>query len=181
MPTPDLSKQPYQGKLRYKRFIIAVSIIVPIAVGLLFRVQIEGYDFSFLPPFYASMNALTALCLIVALIAIKRKNVKLHRALTTASIVFSAIFLVSYVLYHSTSDPTPYGGEGFISYIYYFILITHILLSVVVIPLVLITFVRALSRQFIQHRRMARITFPVWLYVAISGVVVYLMISPYYG
>jgi putative membrane protein len=92
----------------------------------------------------------------------------------------SVLFLVLYMVYHITSDSTPYGGEGLLKYIYYFVLLTHILLSIIIIPFVLITYVRAISGQFYKHRKIARITYPLWLYVAISGVVVYLMISPYY-
>ena len=95
-------------------------------------------------------------------------------------IALSTVFLVMYVAYHMTSDSTTYGGQGFVRYVYFFILITHILLSIVVIPLVLFTFVRALSQNFDRHKKLARVTFPVWLYVAVTGVIVYLMISPYY-
>jgi putative membrane protein len=92
----------------------------------------------------------------------------------------SAAFLVMYVMYHMTSESTPFGGEGVIRYVYFFILITHIILSVVVIPFVLFTFGRALSGNYERHKALARYTFPIWLYVAITGVIVYLMISPYY-
>ena len=95
-------------------------------------------------------------------------------------IVLSVLFLVMYVAYHMTSDATPYGGEGALRYVYFFILISHIALSIGVIPFVLITYVRAITGNFPQHKKIARITFPLWLYVAITGVVVYLMISPYY-
>jgi len=165
---------------KYNKIIIILSVIIPVAVALLFSVKIEGYDFSFLPPIYASINGLTAILLIAALIAIKNKNRKLHERLMKVCIGLSASFLVMYVLYHMTSDSTPFGGEGFVRNIYFFILITHILLSIVVIPLVLFTFVKALSERFDKHRKLAKITFPIWLYVAITGVVVYLMISPYY-
>lgn len=165
---------------KYKGWIIAVSVVIPIAVALLFTVSIDGYDTSFLPPVYATMNGLTAVFLIAALIAIKNKKVDLHKKLTTSAIVFSVLFLLMYVVYHATSESTPYGGEGTVRSIYFFLLVSHILLSLVVIPLVLITYVRALSGNFERHRKIARVTFPVWLYVAITGVVVYLMISPYY-
>jgi len=165
---------------KYKGWIIAVSIVVPVAVAVLFTVSIDGYDTSFLPPIYATMNGLTAVFLIAALIAIKNKKVELHKKLTTSAIVFSLLFLLMYIVYHSTSESTPYGGEGAVRSVYFFLLISHILLSLVVIPLVLVTYVRALSGNFERHRKIARITFPVWLYVAITGVVVYLMISPYY-
>jgi putative membrane protein len=95
-------------------------------------------------------------------------------------ILLSAAFLVMYVLYHMTSDSTSYGGVGAIKYVYYFILITHILLSIVVVPLVLFTFLRAWLGDFERHKRLAKFTFPIWLYVAVTGVIVYLMISPYY-
>ena len=96
------------------------------------------------------------------------------------AIILSALFLLMYVAYHMTSDSTKYGGEGLISYVYYFILVTHILLSIVIIPFVLITYVRAITNNIERHKKIARITFPMWLYVAITGVIVYLMISPYY-
>ncbi len=166
---------------KYKLPIIVVSVLVPVAVAILFfTAKVEGYDTSFLPPIYASMNALTAIFLVLGFIAIKRKNIALHRRLMTSAIAFSAIFLLLYVVYHSTSESTPFGGEGTIRTVYFLLLISHILLSIIIIPLVLITYVRALSQRFDKHKRIARITFPIWLYVAVSGVVVYLLISPYY-
>ena len=96
------------------------------------------------------------------------------------SIFLSAVFLVMYVAYHMTSDPTPFGGSGNIKYLYYFILISHIILSIFIIPMVLVTYVRAITKMFDQHKKIAKITFPIWLYIAITGVIVYLMISPYY-
>jgi len=104
----------------------------------------------------------------------------LHKQLMKISIGLSLIFLVLYVAYHMTSDPTPYGGEGAIRFIYYFILITHIMLSIGIIPLVLISYVRAISNLFVEHKKIARYTFPIWMYIAVTGVIVYLMISPYY-
>lgn len=165
---------------RYKRIIIALSIIIPLAVAVLFEVRIEGVDLGFLPSIYATINGFTAALLIAALVAIKNGKIDLHKKLMTTCLALSAMFLVMYVLYHMTSESTPYGGEGTIRYVYYVILITHIVLSVAVVPLVLFTYLRALLGQFDKHRKLARITFPVWLYVAITGVVVYFMISPYY-
>lgn len=167
-------KQPYQ------KVIIALSIILPLAVAVLFKVKIPGYDLSFLPPIYASINGLTAVLLIVAVVAIKNNKRKLHETLMKTCIGLSAVFLVMYVLYHMTSDSTPYGGEGPMRIVYYVILISHILLSVVVVPFVLFTFSRALSGNFERHKALAKFTFPIWLYVAVTGVIVYLMISPYY-
>nr|BFF39588.1 DUF420 domain-containing protein [Tenacibaculum mesophilum] len=135
---------------------------------------------SFLPPIYASINGFTAMLLVASVVAIKNGKIKLHEQLNTTAIVCSALFLVMYVAYHMTSDSTKFGGEGIIKYVYFFILITHILLSIIIIPFVLITFMRARLGNFPEHKKIAKITFPLWLYVAVTGVVVYLMISPYY-
>lgn len=164
---------------KYNKLIIALSVVIPLAVAALFGIKIEGYDFSFLPPIYASINGATAIFLIGALIAIKNGNRAAHEKLMKLCLILSAAFLVMYVVYHMTSTSTEYKGDWGV--VYYPILISHILLSVAVIPLVLFTFVRALSEQFDRHKRLAKITFPIWLYVAVTGVVVYLMISPYYG
>ena len=165
---------------RNSTIITILSVALPIVVALLFSVKIEGYDFSYLPPIYAAINGVTAILLVAAVLAIKSGNRSLHERLMITNLVLSSVFLVMYVLYHITSDPTPYGGEGFIRYVYYFILISHIILSVAVTPLVLFTLSRALQGDFVKHRRLAKITFPIWLYIAVTGVVVYLMISPYY-
>ena len=166
---------------KYKKLITIVSVVIPLAVAALFGIKIPNVEpLSFLPPIYASVNGLTALLLIAAVVAIKKGNKKLHEQLTTAAIICSVLFLVMYVAYHMTSDSTSFGGEGVVKYIYLFILFTHIVLSIVVIPFVLITFMRARLGNFPQHKKIAKITFPLWLYVAVTGVVVYLMISPYY-
>lgn len=168
------------AKSPYHKLIIALSVILPLAVAALFRIKIPGYDFSFLPPIYATINGLTAVLLVLAVIAIKNGKRRQHEILMKICIGLSALFLVMYVLYHMTSDSTAYGGEGALKIIYYFILISHILLSVIVVPFVLFTFSRALSGNFERHRALAKFTFPIWLYVAVTGVIVYLMISPYY-
>ena len=170
---------------KYKKIITALSIIIPLAVAGLFGVNLRklGFDvepLTFLPPIYASVNALTAVVLIAAVVAIKNGNKKLHEQLNTFAIVCSLAFLLMYIAYHMTSDSTKFGGEGVIKYIYYFILITHIVLSVIVIPFVLLTYMRAKLGNFTAHKKIAKKTFPLWLYVAITGVVVYVMISPYY-
>lgn len=169
-----------EKKEPYKKLIIALSIIIPLAVAALFRIKIPGYDLSFLPPIYATLNGMTAILLVMAVIAIKKGNRKRHELLNKTAIALSSLFLVLYVLYHITSESTPFGGEGAIRYVYYFILITHISLSVVVIPFVLFTFSRALAGNFERHKALAKFTFPLWLYVAVTGVIVYIMISPYY-
>ena len=169
-----------EKKEPYQKLIIVLSIVLPLAVAALFGIRIPGYDFSFLPPIYATINGITAILLIVAVIAIKNKKKKLHEILMKTCIGFSALFLVMYVAYHMTSDSTPFGGEGAIRIVYFFILITHIALSIAVVPFVLFTFSRALSGNFERHKALAKFTFPIWLYVAVTGVIVYLMISPYY-
>lgn len=166
---------------KYNKLIVVLSVAIPIVVAILFGVRIPNVEpLSFLPPIYATINGLTAVILVIAFFAIKNKNIVLHENLMTTAIWCSVVFLVMYVAYHMTSDSTKFGGEGIIKYIYYFILITHILLSIVVIPFVLITYVRAITNNFEKHKKIAKITFPLWLYVAVSGVIVYLMISPYY-
>ncbi|WP_103864489.1 DUF420 domain-containing protein [Aquimarina sp. I32.4] len=170
---------------KYNKWIVILSIVIPLVVAVLFGVNLRrlGFDvepLTFLPPIYASMNGLTALVLIAALWAVKNKNIALHEKLMKTAIVCSVMFLLMYIAYHMTSDSTKFGGEGMIRYVYYFILITHIILSIAVIPFVLITYVKALAKRFDKHRKIAKVTFPIWLYVAITGVVVYFMISPYY-
>ncbi|RIA10827.1 putative membrane protein [Flavobacteriaceae bacterium MAR_2010_72] len=170
---------------QYNKWIIALSIVIPLVVALLFGINLRelGFDvqpLTFLPPIYATINGFTAVLLIVAFIAIKRKNIVLHENLMTTAIGCSALFLIMYVAYHMTSDSTKFGGEGLIKYIYYFVLITHVLLSILIIPFVLITYVRAITNNIERHKKIAKITFPMWLYVAITGVIVYIMISPYY-
>ncbi|WP_236564878.1 DUF420 domain-containing protein [Flavobacterium sp. MK4S-17] len=171
---------------KYNKWIIILSVAIPVVVALLFGVNLRklGYDvkpLSFLPPIYAAINGLTAIVLVVSVMAVRRGKQKLHENLMKFAIFLSVCFLAMYVAYHMTSDSTKFGGEGVIRYVYYFILITHILLSVIIIPFVLITYVRAITGSFERHRKLARITYPLWLYVAVTGVVVYLMISPYYA
>ena len=170
---------------KYKRIITILSIVIPLAVAALFGVNLRKLGFNvepltFLPPIYATINGLTALVLVASVIAIKKKNRKLHEQLNTFAMFCSLVFLLLYIAYHMTSDSTKFGGEGGIRYVYYFILITHIILSIVVIPFVLTTFMRAKLGNFPEHKKIAKYTFPLWLYVAITGVLVYLMISPYY-
>jgi putative membrane protein len=178
-----------------RKLIIAVSVVVPIVVAVLFKVKIDGFDFSFLPKIYAGINGLTAIVLISALYAIKKKNMALHRGLIRFALLLSLLFLVLYVLYHMMSDSTLYGdsnhsgsldvlekrivGTGL--YAYYFILISHILLSVAVIPVVLFTYLKAWQGDYVAHKKWTRFAFPIWLYVAVSGVIVYVLIAPYYA
>ena len=185
---------------RFRLSIILVSILIPTAVAFLFTVKLKDFGIeveplSFLPPIYASINGLTALLLLMGVMAIKNGNKKVHERFMTTAIACSVVFLVMYVAYHMTADSTVYGdidgnkildatekaNAGSMRDVYLFILLSHIALSIVIIPLVLITYVRALAARFDKHRKIAKITFPLWLYVAVTGVVVYLMISPYYA
>lgn len=169
-----------QDAKKYNRLITILSIAIPLVVAVLFGVKIDLDLPVFLPPIYAGINALTSVLLVAAFWAIKNKKIDLHENLVKTCMALSAVFLILYVLYHMTSDSTSYGGEGLIRWIYFFVLISHILLSIVVIPFVLVTFVRGLTRDVERHKKIARITFPLWLYVTITGVIVYVMISPYY-
>lgn len=165
---------------KYNKLIVVLSVAIPLAVAVLFGVKIDMELPVFLPPIYASINAITALLLVVAVVAVKRGDVKKHELLMKIAIGCSVVFLVLYVLYHMTSDSTKYLGEGLVKYFYYTILISHIVLSIAVIPFVLITYVRGITNQIELHKKIAKYTFPLWLYVAVTGVIVYLMISPYY-
>lgn len=185
---------------KYNIWIIILSIAIPVVVAVLFSVNLQklGFDIKplgFLPPIYATINGITAVVLFSAVWAIKNGRQKLHENLMKFAIALSVTFLAMYVAYHMTSLEAKFGDAnhdlvldeaeeaavGGIRYLYYFILITHISLSVIIIPFVLFTYVRALSKSFVRHKKLARITYPMWLYVAVTGVIVYLMISPYYN
>ena len=169
-----------EQKKDYGIWIKIVSVAIPVVVAILFGVRVD-YDLPiFLPPIYATINAITALLLVLALAAIKAKKIQIHQRLMQSCIVLSLVFLVMYIAYHMTTDPTPFGGEGYMKTLYFFILISHIILSIALIPLVLISYVRAFQKEFPAHKKISKITFPIWLYVASTGVIVYLMISPYY-
>lgn len=182
-------------KTGIRKLIIALSIIIPLAVAALFKVKIEGYDLHFLPSIYAGINGATAILLVVALIAVKQKKISLHEGIIKICMALSVLFLLCYIAYHMTSDPTLYGdlnanGEldqyelttisAASKIVYYFVLITHIILSVAVVPMVLFSYLYAWEGKYDKHRKWTKITWPLWFYVAASGVVVYLMISPYY-
>lgn len=186
-------------ELKYRKWIIILSVVIPVAVAFLFKVKLKDFGLdvkplSFLPPIYATINGITAVLLVTAVWAIKNGKQKLHENLMKSAIGCSVAFLVMYVAYHMTDGGAVFGDTngnrildeaekiqiGSIRFLYYFILFTHIVLSVIIIPFVLITYVRALAQRFDKHRKLARITYPMWLYVAVTGVIVYLMISPYY-
>ncbi|MFK5959290.1 MAG: DUF420 domain-containing protein [Lutibacter sp.] len=165
---------------KYNKWIVILSIAIPLVVTILFGVKIDAQLPVFLPPIYATINAFTSIILIIAVWAVKNKKTQLHKKLMKTAIVFSVLFLVLYIAYHMTSESTKFGGEGAIKISYFVILISHIILSIAVIPFVLITYIRAITNNIELHKKIAKFTFPLWLYVTISGVVVYLMISPYY-
>ncbi|HMB64980.1 MAG TPA: DUF420 domain-containing protein [Eudoraea sp.] len=166
----------------FNRMITVVSVVIPLVVALLFGVKIPNTEpLRILPPVYASINGLTAVLLVIAFWAIRNGKRRMHQMIMTTCIALSLLFLFMYVAYHMTSESTAYGGEGIIKYVYYGILISHVLLSIIIVPLVLKTYARAYLKRFEAHRKLARIAFPIWLYVAVSGVIVYLMISPYYA
>ena len=191
-------------KNKYGIWIKIISVIIPAVVALLLFLKWNGdklvFDLRspnfdpiilienlpiakplyFLPPIYAVINAVTAVLLVLALFAIKAKKIQIHQRLMQTCIALSLVFLVMYIAYHITTDPTAFRGAGYIRAVYFFILISHIILSITLIPLVLISYVRAFQKEFPEHKKISKITFPIWLYVAVTGVIVYIMISPYY-
>ena len=177
------STQSYPGLLTNRLAINVLSVVIPVAVALLIGIRQKlplGDWTTALPHVIGALNAATALLMVAAIVAIKQKKVELHRRLMTTAFVLGAIFLVTYIIYHISNPSTSYGGEGAIRYFYYFLLISHVLLSIVVVRFVLLAMYYALSRQFADHKRIVKIAYPVWLYVSVTGVIVYLMISPYY-
>lgn len=182
-------------KSKYQFWANVVSVAIPVVVALLFKVRLPNVEpLSFLPPIYASINGVTALLLVSALVAIKINKRQLHETLMKTAVVCSLLFLVMYVAYHMTSDSTKFGDVNFDGlrseieaiklgaslYVYQFILLTHILLSIIVIPLVLISYLRAYLGEYDLHKKIVKFAYPIWLYVAVTGVIVYVMISPYY-
>lgn len=164
--------------------ILAVSVAVPALVAVLFYVSPPAFaqsaDLDFFPRFHAILNSLTAGCLVTGYLFIRKGDRRRHRAAMLTAFFLSAVFLLSYVTYHSLHESTPYPGTGFWRPVYFFILITHIVLAAAILPLILFTFARALNGKFAQHRKLARWTLPLWLYVAVTGVLVYLFMAPYY-
>jgi putative membrane protein len=178
--------------------IAIISIAIPVVVAVLFylpRTHIEaGFNVHALPLFHAILNSTTAILLLASLYFIRHGQVQAHKVTNLTAIALSAVFLVSYVTYHFFVPSTRYGDinhDGMVDalekaaaggsrYVYYFVLLTHILLAIVIVPLVLFTVLRGLQSDFARHKKIARITWPIWFYVAITGVIVYVMISPYY-
>ncbi|MCB0524801.1 MAG: DUF420 domain-containing protein [Saprospiraceae bacterium] len=173
-PNPELEK-------KLNRLAYVVSFVVLLLVGMMRRVKIDlGVDFSFLPPIHASLNALAAIILIAAYYFVRTGQLDNHRKSIYAAMVCSGLFLVSYVLYHFTTPETKFGGTGLIRTVYFILLISHVVLAAVILPFILLTFTRAYTFQFDRHKKMARWVFPLWLYVAVTGPICYLMLKPYY-
>jgi putative membrane protein len=164
-------------------FILTVSVVVFLAVIILGNVQVpvnDAFDVHIFAKFNAVVNSMVSVLLILAMVAIKKRNYRLHRNLMLFAMVLSILFLLSYICHHLFSPETKYGGIGMIRYVYFFILITHITLATIILPFILFTAYRGLISEWPAHRKLARYTWPVWLYVSITGVIVYLLISPYY-
>ena len=175
----EISKKEKTSMLWIKILSVAIPLAVAVLLSLPQKLDLGDWVYN-LPHVIGGINTLTSLCLILALIAIKSKKIELHKKLNTTGLVLGALFLVCYVTYHASSPSTPFGGEGSIRYLYYFLLVSHIVLSIGVVPLVLLAFYYAWSGLFDKHKKIVKFTFPIWLYVSITGVIVYLMISPYY-
>jgi len=172
-----------EKKLRTGVWIVTVLVLV--LVGLMRRPELrielpEGFSLAFLPGVHAALNSLVALCLIAALVAVKKQNISLHRRFMSVAMLLSGIFLLCYVAYHFTNMETNFGGEGAIRKVYFFLLITHIACAAVSFPLILFTYLAGWADRRPAHRRLAKITYPLWLYVAITGPICYIMLRPYY-
>ena len=167
--------------MKHKSIIIILSLVIPLIIALLYvSPKVGEFEINFLPKLNAIINGVVFCTLIFAIKAIRNGKKDLHQKLIYLALILSTIFLVSYVIHHATHNSVSYGREGELKYFYYFILLSHIILSAVIIPLVLITLSRALKENFEHHKKIAKITFPIWLYVSATGVVVYILISPYY-
>ena len=174
--------QPVQEQ-KANRVINVLSLAIPIAVAVLLgirqKVDLGGWT-TYLPHINGVINSLTAVLLLVGLYFIRQKNIVAHKRTMLTAFTLGSFFLVSYVLYHLTNESTPFGGQGWVRPVYYFLLISHIVLSVVVVWFVLRAVYFALSGQVLKHKQTVKWAYPIWLYVSITGVIVYLMIKPYY-
>lgn len=178
--SPMLNKNEKQARL----LIFTVSFVVFAAVAVLSRVKLEvdlGFDIHVFALINAVINSMVSILLVWALVAVKKKNYILHRNLMFGAIILSVLFLVSYIAHHLLAGDTVYGGQGSIRYFYFFILITHIFLAAIILPFILYTAYRSLTGEYEKHKKLAKYTWPLWLYVSVTGVLVYLMISPYYS
>jgi putative membrane protein len=179
-----MEQYPEAKQRNFTPIIVILTIVINAIIAVLYFMpkyeSVSDIDLTFLPFLNAVFNSFTFIFLAAALIAIKQKNIRLHRRFIFSAFATTTLFLVSYVTYHAMAESTTYGGEGFLRPVYYFILISHIILSVVIVPLALTTLGRGLNMNVEKHRKIARWTMPLWLYVSLTGVIVYMMISPYY-
>ena len=163
--------------------ILTLSVVVFALVVLMRKVKIDlgfGFDTHIFPQLSAVLNSIVAILLIAGLVAVKQRNLELHKKLMLGAVVCSILFLVTYVLYHFTTVETKYGGEGLAKGIYYFILLTHISLAGIILPFILFALYRGLTGEYDRHKKLTRYVWPIWFYVSVTGVVVYFMISPFY-
>ncbi|WP_020530646.1 DUF420 domain-containing protein [Flexithrix dorotheae] len=179
----EISSANSQGK--YYWLIGILSVAIPVVVALLLfkpsgMLVVDKPWVYFLPHLNGMINSATAVFLVLGVYFIKNRNESLHKLCMNISFILGSIFLVSYVVYHASSEPTSFGGEGLIKTVYFALLISHIILAAVVVPFVLLAFYFAWTENFKRHRKIVKFTFPIWLYVSITGVIVYLMISPYF-
>jgi len=180
MLAPVIKKNDKQARL----LILVVSFVVFAAVALLskFKLQVDlGFNPHLFALFNAVVNTMVSILLVAALIAVKKKNYEAHKKMMMTAMILSILFLVSYIAHHLLAGETKYGGQGVLRYVYYFILATHIPLAAIILPFILFTAYRSLTGEFAKHKKLARYTWPLWFYVSVTGVLVYLMISPYYS
>ncbi len=179
MLAPIIKKNDKQARL----LILVASIVVFVAIAVLSKFKLTvhwGFDVHVFALFNAIINSTVSILLIAALIAIKSKLYVVHKNLMITAIILSVLFLISYIAHHLFAGETTFKGTGNIRYFYYFVLATHIFLATIILPFILFTAYRALTGDFAKHKKLARYTWPLWLYVSITGVLVYLLISPYY-
>ncbi len=176
----DLPNKKLEKKLNRWAWVISGIVLVMVATMHKIPKISTNIDFTFLPALYSTLNAITAIILIAGLYFIKQRNMAKHRKAMITAMFTSALFLLGYVVYHLIYEDTKYGGEGAIRYIYFFLLITHIIFAAVIFPFILFTFIRAITNQFDRHKKIARWVYWIWLYVAITGPILFLMIRPYY-
>ena len=173
---------PLARRLNVVAWILTVAVLGLVGAMRQIKIQLpEGFDLSFLPAVHATLNSMVALFLIIALVMIKQKKVTAHKRAISAAMICSILFLLCYVSYHFTTPETKFGGVGWTRTVYFLLLVSHIILAAVSFPFILFTWIYGFTNQVQKHRRMAKYVFPVWLYVAVSGPICYLMLRPYYG
>ena len=180
MLQPSIQKKDKQAK--WIIGIISITIFTIIATLSKLKLAINlGFNVHLFATINAYINGTVSILLVAALIAVRQKKYVLHKNIMLTAIIFSSVFLVSYIFHHLLAAETKFGGQGALKYVYYFILATHIILAAIILPFILFTAYRALTGEWLMHKKIARYTWPLWLYVSITGVLVYMLISPYYS